>query len=126
MDENELIPCPFCGGRFEYDNDEYDGAYGEWWKCQTCGAQVWEQEYLNTRPAEDALRAQIAARDAEIARLREVIGMVEFVRDDWFDELQCPWCEHRGHDGEPPKHSPTCPRQEALASSVTDNVTDGE
>jgi len=114
MDKNKA--CPFCGGIFEYDN--YDASFSEWWKCDTCGAQVNDSDYLNARPAEDALRAQLAARDAEIARLREVIEAVE-----WGYDSYCPWC---GYPEAGKSHAPDCPRQLALASDVTDNVTDGE
>ena len=32
----KLKPCPFCGGKAEYDNSD-NGS--EWIKCTECGAQ---------------------------------------------------------------------------------------
>ena len=32
----ELLPCPFCGGEPDYDNDDRGGS---WILCQSCGAK---------------------------------------------------------------------------------------
>ena len=81
---NELKPCPFCGGEAIttafFDADDFDYMPIE---VNDCDAEVTcENErcingwYLspkawNTRPIEDALRAQLAARDALMERLVE-------------------------------------------------------
>jgi len=33
----ELLPCPFCGGKARYDNSDH-GPY-EWIECTECGAR---------------------------------------------------------------------------------------
>lgn len=38
--QNELLPCPFCGGEADYDNSDYSGG-GQWFQCVQCGARQW-------------------------------------------------------------------------------------
>jgi ribosomal protein S27AE len=72
MDE-ELKPCPFCGGKKITEDEEY-GIY-----CERCGyGWQWDdfasnetvKEKWNFRPIEDALRQQLQLAWAEIQRLR--------------------------------------------------------
>ena len=70
---SELKPCPFCGSEQPQDSKD-DGnvpyEFGMSRSCNSCSAAVnlgW-----NTRPIEDALRVQLARRDALIERLVEV------------------------------------------------------
>ena len=85
---DELIACPFCG------------IVG----CQAgcinlCDGYILIEDF-NRRPIEDALRV-------EIARLKDVIRMVEFV-NSYSDDTMCAWCGEL-------EHTPDCPRQKALA-----------
>lgn len=38
MSSNELLPCPFCGGKGEYDN--CDIGSGSWIGCADCGGKM--------------------------------------------------------------------------------------
>lgn len=51
---------------------------------------------------------RLLASNRDNARLREVLGMVEW--QDYYGELFCPWCNEPKWDG----HAPDCPRQRAL------------
>lgn len=66
MSEEELRPCPFCGGKNVLSTELQDGlpfiAY-----CQ-CGAEN-EAENWNTRPIEDELRKRIA-------ELSQAVGLI--------------------------------------------------
>ena len=73
MTETELKPCPFCGGKAEFNGD----VFGEGVECSFCGARIGNDIYgkhgielaakdWNARPIEDE-------KDAEIARLREAL-----------------------------------------------------
>jgi hypothetical protein len=48
---NELKPCPFCGGKFDYNNDvgPEDAYLEEWWECTRCGARVDSKEHSQKR-----------------------------------------------------------------------------
>ena len=74
----ELKPCPFCGGKGEYQED---GPYA-WAECLTCGATGKTFLFLpapndggrkavikdwNTRPVEDALQGRIAELETLLA-----------------------------------------------------------
>ena len=80
----ELKPCPFCGGE---DTEIAPGLKGDWYiGCLTCNYQIRCEDcteedtvrYWNTRPAEDALKA-------ENERLKEAliqIGISMLYSDD--------------------------------------------
>lgn len=81
-DDIELKPCPFCGEMAFWDS-EFAGIY-----CR-CGAEITfcesdkeAAEKWNTRPIEDALRA-------ENERLREVLERIgnEFKINRWIYEV---------------------------------------
>ena len=89
----ELKPCPFCGGKGEYQED---GSYA-WAECLTCGATGKTFLFLpapndggrkaviknwNTRPVEDALQARIAELEAQLA---ERAGVCIWQPDEGFD-----------------------------------------
>jgi Lar family restriction alleviation protein len=38
MTMEELKPCPYCGGKAEYDN--CDNGTGQWIECDDCGAML--------------------------------------------------------------------------------------
>jgi Lar family restriction alleviation protein len=70
----DLKPCPFCGGE---DTEIAPGLKGDWYiGCLTCNYQIRCEDcteedtvrYWNTRPAEDALKA-------ENERLTEVLEL---------------------------------------------------
>ena len=54
--------CPICEGALNFDYEIHV------FRCNKCGATV-PRKYLNTRPIEDELEAQIAQLTAEIDRL---------------------------------------------------------
>lgn len=55
--ENELLPCPFCGG----EADEYEGNYGNGVYCMNCGAMVGEPIHLEYRVTERVTYEQAIA-----------------------------------------------------------------
>lgn len=62
---DELKPCPFCGGKADYVGTEIE--------CLECGVMMpktfafeMQVDNWNTRPIEDALRAQLAEAQAEV------------------------------------------------------------
>ena len=65
----ELKPCPFCGGKAEYDNDTgpLDEGFWEWYQCQNCGAKQDSITEWNTRiplplpPESEAVEVIVAA-----------------------------------------------------------------
>ena len=66
---DELKPCPFCGGKAEFEKDE-----GWFVFCEKCGSMTVlfdtkpeAKETWNSRPIEDA-------QAAEIKRLREELA----------------------------------------------------
>ena len=81
---SELKPCPFCGGNaYECDYTHPNG--GDWYfvKCDVCDAKSDEyhtQEVANnkwnTRPIEDALRAEVEQLKADNSRMREVLDEI--------------------------------------------------
>ena len=73
----ELEPCPFCGMSFVYSEISDEGVevrhynkdchieqFVGWFKTREEAVRK-----LNSRPLEDALRAQLVEKDKEIARL---------------------------------------------------------
>ena len=112
----ELKVCPYCRGGMFYEWDyEADPIYANS-ICLACGAtgpiadDIPEATKLsNTRPLEDALRTELAAANAEIARLREIVRKVEFceevqITDDGY-MYTCPLCESTVGEG----HTIACP-----------------
>ncbi len=73
---DELKACPFCGGHI-YAEEYPSGidAHCTNKKCILYGKSLFclTIDKLNTRPIEDALRAELAAKDAEIERLRDAL-----------------------------------------------------
>jgi len=73
---DELKPCPFCGGKARLLRgmfDEYAVGCGND-NCEFCGENSQDTQKAisqwNTRPIEDAMRAELDASKAEIERLR--------------------------------------------------------
>jgi len=86
---NNLRPCPFCG-KTEYSY--YSRPYSEppvynirCTSCMALGPLANEDgpdiDAWNRRPIEDALQAELAAAQAEVERLREVVEFVLFNLD---------------------------------------------
>lgn len=70
---DELKPCPFCGGKADYVGTEIE--------CLECGVMMpktfafeMQVDNWNTRPIEDALRAQLAEAQAEVERLKNIVA----------------------------------------------------
>lgn len=105
---NELKPCPFCGSDHYQHEGNSDG--GElWFSCQNCGAyspvstNTDGDDYSetvakwNTRPLEDALRAEIATLKSENERLKSSINF----KDDaltTYSEFYERCCEKLGYE----------------------------
>ena len=69
---DELKPCPFCGSKnttLDYFEISCSQELGTLVFCGDCGSYSTSIDRWNTRPIEDALRAQLAERDALIERL---------------------------------------------------------
>lgn len=75
----ELKPCPFCGGSKVFVNCT------EYVKC-TCGASNGSDADWNTRPIEDALRAENEALQKAIAVLKQTFDAVHAERDGMAEE----------------------------------------
>ena len=76
---DELKPCPFCGNQSieMADRETNSGVWFRYPVCYFCGVSCEYAKRWNTRPLEDALRAELAAKDAEIARLKEEVATLE-------------------------------------------------
>jgi hypothetical protein len=72
MNENELAPCPFCGGKAKVESCE-DGPVA-WCENPSCGTVVVCAYQWNTRPVEDALRAELEQARASNAELTDALG----------------------------------------------------
>jgi len=78
---DELKACPFCGKEMSEDNffscDGYPKACGCWEKTHSAqeAVAVW-----NTRPLEDALRAEVARLTAENSKLDAMVDKASFDR----------------------------------------------
>jgi len=91
--DNELLPCPFCGGRAIHQNDAQDGDmyFKEWVSCSKCGARMLEdiiddtQLAWNTRtpppPSGDAVRLAVEALERVISARSREINYVEKLSD---------------------------------------------
>lgn len=68
---SDLKPCPFCCSD-DWATVDYDGDHGGYFlqACGTCGAEVPVGKHNNTRPIEDALRAEAERLKAELAALK--------------------------------------------------------
>ena len=105
---SELKPCPFCGQEAE---ESFAGggniACGNR-DCQA-GMLMLYPSVWNTRPIEDALRAQLAERDALIERLVEAGDVVNYEyiqlwglsndKSDAWDKLVSEWQAMKGGEG---------------------------
>ena len=79
----ELKPCPFCSGNNITIEHLMDVVF-----CNDCGAEMSGDAPLgnwNTRPIEDALRAEIARRDEELLELNN--DKAVFIKFENEDEL---------------------------------------
>jgi hypothetical protein len=80
---DELRECPFCGfNGVEVKGNDLRGWFCECPQCwggikDHCASEAEAAEDWNTRPVEDALRAERDAALAEAARLREAIPWAE-------------------------------------------------
>lgn len=81
----ELRECPFCGGTHSINVINFITG-DSFRKCDICGAEAPETktpeeaaEKWNTRPAEDALKAEVERLKAEIKRIKMLI----IFRRDW-------------------------------------------
>lgn len=77
---DELKACPFCG-KFMYYEESASGIDAH---CTNKNCLMYNKEWLwldvakwNTRPIEDALRAELAASQAEVERLRKSLALVD-------------------------------------------------
>lgn len=115
---DELKACPFCGNQSAV-MDWLPSLSGivEYPFCEYCGAQCETAELWNTRPIEDGLRAELAAAQAEVERLREIIRGTEWVLSaDEYDppketivvQYECAIC-HFVYFDNPGEHSEICP-----------------
>lgn len=83
----ELKPCPFCGGEPKVTERE---GFAFFW-CGECAAsskiakESEAREYWNTRPAEDALKAEGERLKAEIEKLKEAIKEIRNIADAGLD-----------------------------------------
>lgn len=121
----ELLPCPFCGSdELSHGYVNYGGALtiGNV-ECHSCDVVVTantEAEAItawNTRLAStEALRAEIAERDAEVARLRGLLGDLV----SWFPD-EAPKPEYRIEAGD---HGATDAVEAARAEFPEDQTDD--
>lgn len=63
----DLLPCPFCGGKAEYENDtgSDDEGFWEWYQCERCGAKAGDIAAWNRRDVRAAARLLIAKWNAD-------------------------------------------------------------
>ena len=89
---DELKACPFCGSSnttLDYYEISCPQELGTIVVCNDCGASAKSIVDWNTRPIEDALRAQLAARDEQIAELTatthsQAVRNAELLRFVWW------------------------------------------
>jgi len=83
---DELKPCPFCGGDFYFHEIEETGIEVRHNPIGDCPIEPLLGWYytkeialktLNTRPLESALRAQLAEKDKELFAARELIDVAK-------------------------------------------------
>jgi len=83
---DELKACPFCGGHI-YAEEYPSGidAHCTNKKCILYGKSLFclTIDKLNTRPIEDALRADLAAAQAEVERLRDMELQADVEHEIW-------------------------------------------
>ena len=106
-----LPPCPGCGkdsylSVWPLDEDLKPDSVQRV-DCDYCGycARI---EYWGIRPLEDALRAELAASQAEVERLRGIIRKVEWgksVHTAWDKYQRCAVCGNKQSSG----HDVNCP-----------------
>jgi Lar family restriction alleviation protein len=87
---SELKPCPFCNqSTVDYFND--DGYISV--QCENCGAiGEWGNEneeasgYWNTRPIEDAIRAELASAKQRLNEAEEALNNLDYLPEvkDYF------------------------------------------
>jgi len=107
---SELKACPFCGGEprllYGLEGEYAVGCSND--NCEFCGEDSRDNQKVitqwNTRPIEDALRAELATAQAEVERLRGIIRNVENLGFDW-PGGECRECCD-SHPGE--EHEPAC------------------
>ncbi len=81
MTDTELKPCPFCGKQPVIFPDLRGDEFREWVECSDCEIDIVKIEDWNTRPVEDALKA-------EVARLTEMISEPMIMKDQALAELR--------------------------------------
>ncbi len=110
---DELKPCPFCGGDFYFHEIEETGIEVRHNPIGDCPIEPLLGWYytkeialktLNTRPLEASLRSQLAEAQAEIKRLTEWIPVSERLPElnevQWSENVQLAYktigCEYKG------------------------------
>src|SRR5512146_2694111 len=86
MEDNELKPCPFCGepGAASIDNG---GQFPEiTYTCTRCLLNIQTVDEWQTRPAEDALRAELQAAREDAERLEAAMKFAL----KWLVEMKSP------------------------------------
>jgi hypothetical protein len=83
----ELKPCPFCGEPVEIKSNYHTDSEGyfnrhEWVECTGCFRDFWSVNDWNTRPIEDALRAEVA----QLRNLCDVANSAYSTVDEWLGQ----------------------------------------
>lgn len=84
MNEEDLKPCPFCGGK---DLEEH---YADnWVKCKECGAEsgIRGTDDWNDRPIEDSQAARIAELEAMLRKFKEYTTIAAHDREQIYKTL---------------------------------------